>query len=256
MKIVVINTKGGASKSTTAFQVSSAYMLYKNLNFKHIELDDENEDAKTFSDSKIVSEQVKVGTGDNLNDTIRNLLLQNENIVVDVGGNKTTSLFLENLKKTRMYRLIDLFIIPSSGGSQDIKNLIKTYKIVKEMNPNAKVLFVLSRVRNPNRVKFQFGQFFSSNEIDEKDKQNYIILKDSDVVDLSRLLQKSIFEIVEDKETKAQLEKEFDNALLKGNNDIIENLSITLEIFDEAQSFFDDYIKVGFNKLDELLNKE
>jgi len=256
MKVAVINTKGGASKSTTAFQIASAYMLSKGLNFKHIELDDENEDAKTFSDSKIISKQVKVGTGDDLNDTIRNLLLNNENIVIDVGGNKTTSLFLENLKKTRMYRLIDLFIIPSSGGSQDIKNLIKTYKMVKEMNLNAKVLFVLSRVRNPNRVKFQYANFFQSNEIDEKDKQNYIILKDSDVVDLSRLLQKSIFEIVEDKETKAQLEKEFDNALLKGNNDIIENLSITLEIFDEAQLFFDNYIKVGFNKLDELLNKE
>jgi len=255
MKIAVINTKGGASKSTTAFQVSSAYMLSKGLNFKHIELDDENRDAEVFTKSKIASEQMKVGTGDDLNNTIRNLLLNNENLVIDVGGNKTTTLFLENLKKTRMYRLIDLFVIPSSGGSQDIKNLIKTYKMVKEINPDAKVLFVLSRVRNPKRIKFQYANFFQNNKIDEKDK-HYIILKDSDVVDLSRNLKKSIYEIVQDEETKKALEKKFDDALLKNDTQTIENLSILLEIMDEAQSFFDDYIKVGFNKLDELLNKE
>jgi len=255
MKIVIANTKGGASKSTTAFQVASAYMLSKNLNFKHIELDDENRDAEVFTKSKIVSEQMKVGTGDDLNNTIRNLLLNNENLTIDVGGNKTTTLFLENLKKTRMYRLIDLFVIPSSGGSQDIKNLIKTYKMVKEINPDAKVFFVLSRVRNPKRVKFQYANFFQNNEIDEKDKQNYIILKDSDVVDLSRNLKKSIYEIVEDDETKKALEKKFDDALLKNDTPTIENLSIMLEIYDEAENFFNDYIVPAFNKLDEILKK-
>lgn len=255
MKIAIVNTKGGASKSTTAFQIASTYMLSKGLNFKHIELDDENQDAEAFSKSKIITEQVAVENGDNLNDTIRNLLLKNENLVIDVGGNKTTTLFLQNLKKTRMYRLIDLFIIPSSGGSQDIKNAVRTYKTIKEMNPDAKVLFVLSRVRNPNRVKFQFREFFVNNEIDEKDKQNYIILKDSDVVDLSRILKKSIYEIVEDKNTKQKLEKEFDKALLDGDNNTIESLSIMLEIIDEAENFFNEYIIPAFQKLDEILKK-
>jgi MinD-like ATPase involved in chromosome partitioning or flagellar assembly len=255
MKIAIVNTKGGASKSTTAFQVASAYMLSKNLDFKHIELDDENRDAETFAKSKIVTEQVGVGDGSDLNNTLRNLLLQNENLVIDVGGNKTTTLFLENLQKTRMYRLIDLFIIPSSGGSQDIKNAIKTYKLIKEMHPDAKVLFVLSRVRNPARVKFQFAEFFNTPEIDEKDKQNYIILKDSDVVDLSRILQKSIYEIVEDKDTKKALENAFDEALLNGDNNTIEKLSIMLEIYDEAENFYNNYIAKAFGKLDEMVKE-
>jgi hypothetical protein len=253
MKIVVINTKGGASKSTTAFQVASAYMLHKNLTFKHVELDDENKDAETFAKSKIITEQIPVGDGSELNNTLRNLLLQNENLVIDVGGNKTTTLFLQNLAKTRMYRLIDLFVIPSSGGSQDIKNAIKTYKMVKDMNNNAKVLFVLSRVRNPKRVKFQYQEFFMSNEIDNKDKQNYIILKDSDVVDLSRILQKSIYEIVEDKETKSKMEEQFDKALLDNNIEKIESLSILLEIADEANEFFEKFINPAFQKLDTIL---
>jgi hypothetical protein len=253
MKIAIINTKGGASKSTTAFQVASAYMLHKGLEFKHIELDDENKDAETFAKSKIVTEQVGVGDGSELNNTLRNLLLQNENLVIDVGGNKTTTLFLENLAKTRMYRLIDLFIIPSSGGSQDIKNAIKTYKMVKNMDNNTKVLFTLSRVRNPNRVKFQYRQFFMSNEIDENDKQNHIILKDSDVIDLSRTLKKSIYEIVQDKETKSKMEEQFDKALLDNNIEKIESLSIMLEIIDEANEFFEKFINPAFKKLDTIL---
>ena len=252
MKIAITNTKGGASKSTTAFQVASAYMLSKNLDFTHIELDDENRDAETFSKSKIQSEQVGVGDGSGLNNTIRNLLLNNTNLVIDVGGNKTTTLFLENLAKTRMYRLIDLFIIPSSGGNQDIKNAIKTYKMVKNMNKDAKILFVLSRVRNPNRVKFQYRDFFTSNEIDDKDKQNYTILKDSDVVDVSRILKKSIYEIVQDKDTKTKMEAEFDKALLNNDTNKIANLSVMLEIIDEAQDFFDNYINPAFKKLDEI----
>ena len=255
IKIAIVNTKGGASKSTTAFQVASAYLLSKGVEFKHIEMDDENRDAEAFTKSQIKTEQVKVGDGSNLNDTLRNILLQNENLVIDVGGNKTTTLFLENLKKTRMYRLINLFIIPSSGGSQDIKNAIKTYKIVKETNPDAKVLFVLSRVRNPKRVKFQFNKFFASDEIKTEDKKNYVILRDSDVVDLSRILKKSVFEIVEDRETKTNLEKKFDDALLNNDTTTIENLSIMLEIYDEAEKFFDEYIRVAFQKLDEMLKK-
>ena len=48
-----------------------------------------------------------------------------KNKVLDIGGNKTSDNVLQGLNSTHMYRMIDLFIIPMSGGSQDLKMLKK-----------------------------------------------------------------------------------------------------------------------------------
>lgn len=41
MNIVIINSKGGASKSTTAYQVASTYFLFKNEDVLLFELDNQ-----------------------------------------------------------------------------------------------------------------------------------------------------------------------------------------------------------------------
>ena len=124
MTIAVVNTKGGASKSTVAFQVAAASFLAKNQEVQLIEFDDENKDSETFSSSKIESYQVEIGDGTDIEEVLKNTLLvsSSENLVIDVGGNKTTTIIIDGLKKTRLYRKIDLFIIPMSGGHQDLKN--------------------------------------------------------------------------------------------------------------------------------------
>ena len=247
MKITVVNTKGGASKSTVAFQIASAYMLNKNLDFKHFEVDDENLDAKTFDKSAINRQQITIGNGDGFNDVVRDLYLNNGNFVVDIGGNKTTTMFLESLKKSRMYRKNDLYIIPSSGGSQDIKNMVKTYELIKDMDENANILFALSRVRNIKRINFQYADFFANFK-----NSNYIVLQDSDVVDLSRKLKKSIYEIVKDEKQKRELEAMFDEALDADDSNSIATFSTMLEIVDEAEDFYKNYIELAFKKLDEI----
>ena len=247
MKIVVINPKGGSSKSTVAFQIISAYMLNKGLDFTHFELDDMNFDSETFKESSINTKQITIDNGDGLNETVRNLFLDNENFVLDVGGNKTTTMFLMALKKTRMYRKTDLYIIPSSGGSQDILNMKKTYDLIKEFDENAKVLFALSRVRNVKRIKFQYSDFFKKFK-----NVDYIVLKDSDVVDLSRKMQKSIFEIVQDEDLKKEFENLFDEALDNNDQENISLYSIMLEIIDDAHIFNEKYIINAFEKIDEV----
>ena len=77
--IIIVNTKGGASKSTVAMQVIAPYFLGKEQEVELIELDNQNQDAKIFSKSKIKTKQINVdANAKDLNQTVRDLFL-NEN---------------------------------------------------------------------------------------------------------------------------------------------------------------------------------
>ena len=171
----------------------------------------------------------------------------------DVGGNKTTTIFLDGLKKSRMFKKVDLFIIPMSGGSQDLKNAKKTLDVILEMDKNANIMFCLSRVRNPRRVQFQYGDFFNDKDLK---KYPYIILKDSDVIDLSRKIKKSVYELATDLESKNEIEDAFDIALDEEDNQKVSNLSVMLEIYDEAENYLQTTLNVAFDELDKLLYGE
>lgn len=254
--IVVTNHKGGASKSTTAMQICGAYALYKNMNVEILEFDDENKDSQNFTKSKIKSTQIEVGDGSEITTTLRNLfngIDKADMRLCDVGGNKTTTIFLEGLKKSRMFKKVDLFIIPMSGGSQDLKNAKKTLDVILEMDKNANIMFCLSRVRNPRRVQFQYGDFFSDKDLQ---KYPYIILKDSDVIDLSRKIKKSVYELATDLESKNEIEDAFDIALDEEDNQKVSNLSVMLEIYDEAENYLQTTLNVAFEQLDKLLYGE
>jgi hypothetical protein len=255
--IIITNHKGGASKSTTTMQVGAAYALYKNIKPKIWEFDDENKDSQNFTKSAIISEQIEVGDGTEITTTLRNLFTNNSTGVdvklFDVGGNKTTTILLEGLKKSRMYKKVDLFIIPMSGGSQDLKNAKKTVDAILNMDVNANIMFCLSRVRNLKRVQFQYGDFFNDKDLK---KYPFITLKDSDVIDLSRKLKKSVYELATDLDSKREIENAFDKALDDNDSPKINNLSIMLEIYDEAEDYLKTTLVPAFNELDKVLNKE
>lgn len=251
--IIITNGKGGASKSTTTIQVGGAYALHKGLKVKVFELDDENKDSQNFIKSIILSEQVEVGDGTEITTTLRDLFTNNgvDINLFDVGGNKTTTIFLDGLKKSRMFKKVDLFIIPMSGGSQDLKNAKKTLETILEMDTNANIMFCLSRVRNPKRVQFQYGDFFNDEDLK---KYPHIVLKDSDVIDLSRKLKKSVYELATDSDSKKGIEDAFDKALDDNDNPKITSLSIMLEIYDEAEDYLKTTLIPAFNELDKALN--
>ena len=241
-KIFVVNTKGGSSKSTVAFQVCAASFLRRKKPVKLVEFDDENKDSKTFSNSAIKTMQVEVGTGSDIDEVLRDALLidDTENMVYDVGGNKTTTLIIEGLRKTRLYKKISLFVIPLSGGHQDLVNAKKTYDLISSFR--TPIVFGLSRVRNPKRLQFQYGDFFKTFP-----SSDFFILTDSDVVDLSRKNKKSIYEISQDQETKQKLEKILDKAFDDGSDLTIGRMSIMLQIFDESEIFVSQILTPAFN---------
>lgn len=254
LNIVVLNTKGGAGKSTTAMQTISTYFLVKAQEVELLELDNQNQDAKIFSKSKIKSTQINVdANAKDLNQTIRDLFLGEDknNKVMDIGGNATTSNFLQSLKSTHMYNMIDLFVIPMSGGSQDLKNAKDTLEMILDMKSNAKILFVLSRVRNPKRVQFQYGDFFQDQKLK---KYPYIILPESDCIDLSRKLKKTVYELAQDEEEKQNINQKLLEAFDKNDKNSIYSYSLILEILEDSENYKKEVIDVAHQTLDEVLN--
>ena len=252
--IIIVNTKGGASKSTVAMQVIAPYFLGKEQEVELIELDNQNQDAKIFSKSKIKTKQINVdANAKDLNQTIRDLFLGEDknNKVMDIGGNATTSNFLQSLKSTHMYNMVDLFVVPMSGGSQDLKNAKDTLQMILVMNSNANVLFALSRVRNPKRVQFQYGDFLQDEKLK---KYPYIILPESDCIDLSRKLKKTVYELAQDEQEKENINSKLLEAFDKNDKNSIYSYSLIMEILEDSQNYKTEVIDVAHQVLDEVLN--
>ncbi len=251
MTIAVLNTKGGASKSTVALQVAAAYFLQKKENVDLYEFDDENRDSLNFNLSEIRSKQIKIGDGKEITDILRNSILKynGDNLVIDVGGNKTTTIFVNGLKKSMLYKKIDLIIIPMSGGTQDLNNAIKTYELVKAFN--IPIVFGLSRVRNVKRVQYQYYRFFI-----EFPNEKYFILQESDVIDLSRDINKSIYEVASDKELKSLIEKDLNEAFSTGNDAKADLLSHRYEIYDDSEEYLENILTPAWNVLDNIITKD
>ncbi len=252
MNIVIVNTKGGASKSTTAYQVASTYFLSKLQDIELFELDNQNRDSANFTNSQIKSSQIQVDFDKQLNNTVRDLILNQKspNKVIDVGGNQTTTEFIQALSATHMHNMIDLFIIPISGGHQDVVNAKATYDLIFKFGK--KIVFCLSRSRhahNSQRLKFQYQNFFKTFK-----NSNYFILQDSDVIDLSRTFKKSVFELANDETEIQNINSKLLDAFNNKNNDEIYQYSQILEILEDAKKYKETNIDFAHQVLDEVLN--
>lgn len=251
MNIVIINTKGGASKSTTAYQVVSTYFLSKGEDITLFELDNQNQDSKNFINSKIKSKQIQVDFDKQINNTIRDLFLneKSENKAIDVGGNQTTTEFIEALKQTHMYNMVDLFIIPISGGHQDVENSAATYDLIQGFGK--KIVFCLSRSRHASdspRLKFQYQKFFQTFK-----NPVYFVLQDSDVIDLSRAFKKSVYELAQDEQEIENINQQLLKAFDEKNNDDIYQLSQVLEVLEDSKKYKETNIDVAHGVLEEVL---
>jgi len=251
MKIMVVNTKGGASKSTFSYQVFGAYFLDKGIDMELIELDDENKDSDVFKDSKINTSTAFVGQNrDDVAHTLQERFEEaDKSLIFDIGGNKTTTLVLEALKRTRLYHLVDCFLIPMSGGSQDFINAKNTYEIVKEFQKP--IIFGLSRVRDPRKIRFQYMEFFR-----EFPDADYIFLTDSNVIDLSRMLKKSVYEIAHDTAAEGLLEN-YDQLIgeemKNGNKQKGQELAYIAGILEDSLEYQKNILAPCFQKLDKVL---
>ncbi len=203
--IIIPQTKGGVGKSTVAMQIIAPY-LYKKHGKKvtYIEIDDENNDSESFTRTQIVDKRM---LGTNKLSELDELILMDDNheVIVDVGGNKTSSLVLEEIKKVGSYGNIK-WIIPLGDGELDGKNAIATMKKIKkiEKNPEKNMIFALNRAINiePDYVEEQFINFFGHKYLENNSvicdfvkDPNFFAVKNDKVITMSRYLGSTVWEM-------------------------------------------------------------
>lgn len=253
-KIAVLNTKGGSGKSTNSFQVACAYFLNKNEKVELIEIDDENADSANFTDSIITSKRLILGDGSKIEgqlfDTFGD---RSTNQVADIGGNKTTTAVIAAMGETRIYLNFDLFIIPISGGYQDLQNAIKTTEMIKSFNKP--IIYALSRARcdvsDVDGIYFQYADFFSAFP-----NAPYYVLRDSHSVDLSRKLKMGILEISYQNQPLQALQDKLVEALECGDKSAQKMFHSFIKVYKGSKEFVETSLKPAFQILDQNIQPQ
>jgi len=203
--IIIPQTKGGVGKSTVAMQVIAPY-LYKKHGKKvtYIEIDDENNDSQSFTRTEIVNKKMlSTNRIQELDEMI--LMDDNHEIIVDVGGNKTSSLVLEEISKVGTFGNVK-WIIPMGDGELDGKNAIATMKKLKKIESNSQdnLMFALNRAINieDDYLHEQFINFFghkylanNSTITDFVKDPKFFALKNDKVITMSRYLGSTVWEM-------------------------------------------------------------
>lgn len=265
-KVIILNAKGGVGKSTISMQVVVPFLYMRNGNkiINYYEFDDENEDSKSFINSKLVNpNQIKV-TESNLRDVITDIMLQDESMCVDVGANKTTTYFISSLIDSGMIDAVDLIIIPLADGELDSINAIELYYKIKESGSEVKVLFILNRYNELRDINSQFdiflgdkrGFFDSQGFIEnvlEQDR-NYVTLADSDAIKYCRSFGTTVWELANvDRDLAGQLRTAIKE---KRERQEIKLLSFKKALKGDCELFNRKNLDVIFERMDNLLNKE
>ncbi len=203
--IIIPQTKGGVGKSTVAMQIIAPY-LYKKHGKKitYIEIDDENNDSESFTRTQIVNKRM---LGTNRISELDEMILMDDNheIIVDVGGNKTSSLVLDEIKKIGSFGNVK-WIIPLGDGELDGKNAIATMKKIRKIedNPEKNMIFALNRAINmePDYVEEQFINFFGHKYLENNSvicdfvkDPSYFPVKNDKVITMSRYLGSTVWEM-------------------------------------------------------------
>lgn len=264
MKVIIINSKGGVGKSTTSMQVIAPF-LYQHIGNKKVnfvELDDENQDSTTFARSELVEAQQIQITGTDLDSKLLDIIVDNENIIIDVGGNKTTTFVIDSLSNTGIINALDLIVIPLGDGEQDASNAIKLYNRVRELNNEIKIVFALSRVDSSMDLEMQFFDFFGDKQgrVDDRDglidkikpeDQNIIKIRNSEVIKYSRAFGITAYEL-SDKNVDDVKEK-MKQALGKKDNAKVKKLAYRQTILNKAAEYRRSVLDPAFEVLKTLV---
>ncbi|MDN0082468.1 hypothetical protein QU487_06825 [Crenobacter sp. SG2305] len=205
MKLLAIQTKGGCAKSTMAQQVLATYFLSKQLPVTLAEIDDENLDSSFLTESQIKTEQVPFGTGSEASTVIESLLERmGENMVIDVGGNRTATAFIEAAGQGGLLETINAAIVPISAPGQDEINALRTIELLRKKCPKIKIVIAVSRqlVGSDNEFQAIFERYFNADAlVDASDA--IIYLPQIMALIHSRQLGRTLYEMAHYKEELA-----------------------------------------------------
>jgi len=245
MRILVGNAKGGVGKSTTAVQILAPFLfeLYREVKVPLVEFDDENKDSETFRGSSILEARQIPIDGIDISSVITDIVLSHEVLLIDIGGNKTTTLLLDALERGGMIDTFDLFVIPLMNGEQDAVNAVRIYKRVRALSSGIRIVFALSKVDKSMDLEMQFFDFFgdSKNRINSApgmieevamEDRNIILIHNSDTIMYSRIFGDSVYEI--SKKSLDELKVALAKSIKEKEDDLTRKLSYKMQILNKA----------------------
>lgn len=254
--ILIVNTKGGCGKTTTAMQLVAPWVLERVGEARVIEMDDENHHTASFTRSAINTKQIKVGKEVNASFSIENLIDETDKgyVIADIGGNRTSSMILEELGKGGYDSFVDLIVVPVSSAGQDVDNAHKTLKKIREFMPNyqGKVAMVITRTTTDDvdMLRQMTGDAFAL--IEKQKLEGPLILPNASCFAISSWLGLTVWEVIQQAEdiSKQISEK---RPLTKGDPDERRKLSGLNRIVVESQGI-ENHLKSQFNELDKILD--
>ncbi|MDY0122843.1 hypothetical protein [Sulfurimonas sp.] len=256
MNVLVINLKGGAAKTTNASLIASFLPTTNKEQNLLIEIDKINE-----SDSKIKSKDYKSVQVDFLNESdqsfleFENYLLDEGVKIIDVGAVKL-EIFHKSMTAANLYSTIDLLIIPSMDGSDDMLVAMSFLQTIRDVITPDRIMFSFNRFNDHEYTSHeeQFSSFFDKKSeikknfgIDLSNEDNYYILKDSRAIKLSRAKKctlKSLVDTDADAITAAQ----------RAEKDRVKRLELTRQrsLILSSQNFYNDYV---INMIEKIMFK-
>ena len=155
MKIAVVNTKGGTGKTT--FAVNVLPLVLDNV----LVLEADNNNKTKLQNSKI---EIKNLFADNEDELVTELLFNdNGDIIIDCGGGDDVKKVLKTLNENDVF--IDYFFIPVTKDYETLKNLEDTINLIKKSFKDARIVLVLNKVSNLEKIKQEFLFLFGNQEL-------------------------------------------------------------------------------------------
>lgn len=264
MKILVANAKGGAGKSTVSMQVVVPFLhRYTNDKVFLYEFDDENEDSKSYIDSRLVqTQQIHVANKD-MRDELQNLLLSDKTLCIDVGANKTATVVLDALVASGMIYCLDLVVIPLMDGEIDAVSALNVYIALKEAHPEIKVIFALGRANQTRDLYCQFDIFLGDRKgffntrgmidmVREEDRY-YFAVHDSDTIKYCRQFGNTVMEL---SGINRDIDQELKDAISRGDNtEEIKFLSFKKGLKSDCSAFITTTLEPAFKVLTQRLER-
>jgi len=265
IKILTLSSKGGVGKSTIAMQIATPYLYRYNNNqpIKYYEFDDENKDYLSFQNSKLSERKSVEVSNEYLMDDIAEIFSQDKNVCIDIGGNKTTTLALKAFHNSGMINMVDLVMVPLLDGEQDGINASVIYNTLRHLNKKIKILFVLNRVKNVERVEYQFENYFGDPRgifskkyalktyLEPKDFDNYIMIVDTDLMKYSRRFGLTIYEIAQEREDYIEQIRETMDDDSKESDFKLISFKNYMDI--NSKEYYDDVLMPIFDKIDDII---
>ena len=261
LKVLVVSTKGGVGKSTVAMQLVAPYLYEKNSNraIKYYECDDTNKDINSYGATSLIKRSIVNMGSPLLTDELFNIVTQAEPVCIDVGGNNTAKALVNVLNESGSLEYIDLVLIPTLDGEQDMINALTTYQNLKSMKKDIKIIFVLNRVKNRTYVAQQFDHFFGDSRgifknfleakkfINSEELTLYTMLVESDVIRYSRRFGLTVYEI-------AKIEASYVSELARSNDPKVASFKHFMS--KTCQKYHNEVLRQNFSIIDKKLRRE